>query len=264
MPPRIAVHGHRGARAVLPENTLAAFAHAIEAGADFIELDTAVTQDGVVVACHDPVLKRRRAVGPPGTRVIREMPLERLRRFDCGILPNLRFPRQRPVPGARIPTLDEVLALARRGSFGFNIEVKSSPHRPDYTPPPAEYVRMVLDVVRAHGLERRVQVQSFDLRILQAVRRIAPRINLAALCQYARRNFAAIAGEAGATAIGPYHRLVTRRNVERAHAAGVQVVPWTANRPRDWVRLIRAGVDGIITDDPAALIAFLRERGLRK
>jgi glycerophosphoryl diester phosphodiesterase len=51
--------------------------------------------------------------------------------------------------------------------------------------------------------------------------------------------------------------------VARAHAAGLRVVPWTANRPRDWTRLIRAGVDGIITDDPAGLIQHLAERGLR-
>jgi glycerophosphoryl diester phosphodiesterase len=259
----IAVHGHRGARARLPENTIPAFAYAIEAGADYIELDTAVTGDDVVVVCHDPVLKRRRFSGPTGTRVIREMTYERLLDFDCGALKRRRFPRQVRVPGVHIPTLDEVLDLAGCGTFGFNIEVKSFPQKPQYTPPPAAYARMVLDAIRRRGLEHRVQVQSFDLRILHAMKRLEPRIGLAALCQYGRRAFTALAREAGAAAIGPYHRLVTRRKVERAHAAGVQVVPWTANRPRDWVRLIRAGVDGIITDDPAALIAFLKERGLR-
>ena len=263
MPSPIAVHGHRGARAVLPENTLAAFIYAIDAGADFIELDTAVTRDGVVVVSHDPVLKRRRALGPRGTRVIGELTLAELRAFDCGSLTNLRFSRQRPVAGAHIPTLGEVLDLARRGRFGFNIEVKSVPRQPRYTPPPARYAQMVFDEVRARGLEDRVQVQSFDLRILHAMKRCAPAIRLAALCDYARRSFVALAREAGAAAIGPYHRLVTRRKVERAHAAGIQVVPWTANRPRDWARLIRAGVDGIITDDPAALIAYLSGRGLR-
>ncbi|HEX8985604.1 MAG TPA: glycerophosphodiester phosphodiesterase family protein [Bryobacteraceae bacterium] len=263
MPGRILVHGHRGARAVLPENTLPGFAYAIGAGADFIELDTAVTRDGVVVVCHDPVLKRRRVTGPRGTRVVSELTIDALRRFDCGSLPNLRFRRQRLVPGARIPTLGEVLDLGRAGGFGFNIEVKTSPRRAHYTPPPGAYARMVIDAVRTHGLEDRVQVQSFDLRILHAVKRLAPRLRLAALCDYERRGFVALAREAGASAIGPYHRLVTRRKVERAHSAGLQVVPWTANRPRDWARLARAGVDGIITDDPAALIAFLRERGLR-
>jgi glycerophosphoryl diester phosphodiesterase len=263
MPPRIAVHGHRGARAVMPENTIPAFLHAIEAGADYIELDTAVTLDDVVVACHDPVLKRRRYRGPRGTRVVREMTIGELRGFDCGSIRNRRFPRQRRIPGVRIPTLDEVFALARRGRFRFNIEVKSSAQFPEQTPPPAEYARLVLDAIRRHKLDERVQVQSFDLRILTELKRLEPSLPLAALCQFDRPGFLRAAHGAGARAIGPYHRLLTRAKVERAHAAGLQVVPWTANRPRDWTRLIRAGVDGIITDDPASLIAFLKERGLR-
>jgi glycerophosphoryl diester phosphodiesterase len=257
MPTRIAVHGHRGARAVLPENTLPGFLYAIDAGADYIELDTAVTRDDVLVACHDPVLKRRRCTGPRGTRVIRGMTLERLREFDCGALKNRRFPRQVPIPGTRIPTLDEVFALAHLGKFRFNIEVKSFGRN---TPPPDVYARMVLDAVRRHRLEQRIEVQSFDLHILRAVKRLDPGIPLAALCRYARRDFTALARQAGAGTIGPYHRLVTRDKVERAHAGGVRVVPWTANRPRDWERLIRAGVDGIITDDPAGLIQFLKSR----
>lgn len=263
MPRRIAVHGHRGARAVLPENTIAGFVYAIEAGADYIELDTAVTKDDILVACHDAVLKRRRCTGPQGTRVVREMTLEQLREFECGSLKNHRFPRQARIFGARIPTLDEVFGLARRGRFRFNIEVKSSAQKPQYTPPPEVYAGLVLEAIRRHRLEHRVQVQSFDLRILHAMKRLDPAIPLAALCEYQRRGFATLAREAGAAVIGPYHRLVTRRKVEHAHAAGIQVVPWTANRARDWARLIRAGVDGIITDDPAALILFLREKGLR-
>lgn len=246
----------------MPENTIAAFAYAIDAGADYIELDTAVTEDDVVVACHDPVLLRRRCKGPWGTRVVRKMTLERLRMFDCGTLGNRRFPKQARVPGACIPTLEEVFALAGRGKFRFNIEVKTTPHR-RHTPPPEDYARLVVEAIRKHKLVERVQVQSFDLRILRAVERLDAAIPLAALCQFPRRGFAAVAREAGAKVIGPYHRLVTEAKVERAHAAGIQVVPWTANRPRDWARLIRAGVDGIITDDPAGLIAFLKERGLR-
>jgi glycerophosphoryl diester phosphodiesterase len=230
---------------------------------DYIELDTAVTKDDVLVACHDPVLKRRRCTGPDGTRVVRRLTLEQLRQFDCGSLGNRRFPEQIRIPGARIPTLDEAFELARHGKFRFNIEVKSYPRALGYTPPVEIYAQLVLDAIRRHRLEHRVQVQSFDLQILHAMKRLDCSIPLAALCEYERRSFAALAQSAGAAAIGPYHRLVTRGKVERAHAAGVQVVPWTANRPRDWARLIRAGVDGIITDDPAGLIEFLKEKGLR-
>ncbi len=260
---QIAVHGHRGARAVLPENTIAAFACAIDAGADYIELDVQATCDGVLVVCHDPVLRRRRCLGPPGVRVVNRLTLAELRRFDCGTLPNRRFRRQTPVPGARIPTLDEVLALASRAEFRFNIEVKTFPQRPRYGTPPGAYARLLLDAFRRSGVGHRVEVQSFDLRVLHAMRALDSNVPLAALCQLARRRFLRLAREAGAATVGPNQRLVTRAGVARAHAEGLRVVPWTANRPRDWERLIRAGVDGIITDDPAGLIQYLRDRGPR-
>jgi glycerophosphoryl diester phosphodiesterase len=260
---RIAVHGHRGARAAFPENTLAAFGYAIEAGADYIELDIQATRDGVLVVCHDPVLKRRIYQGPAGGRVVSRLTLAELRRFDCGSLTDPRFPRQTAVPGARIPTLDEVLALADRGEFRFNIEVKTFPQRPQYGSAPEAIARLAVEAVGRRGLERRVEMQSFDLRVLRAIRALDSKLPLAALCQFGRRDFLRLALEAGATTLGPYQRLATRGSVARAHAAGLRVVPWTANRPRDWARLIRVGVDGIITDDPAGLIEYLRERGLR-
>jgi glycerophosphoryl diester phosphodiesterase len=257
----VAVHGHRGARARLPENTLPAFLYAIEAGADYIELDVLATADDVLVVCHDPVLRRRIYRGPGGTRVVRAMTLAELRRWDCGSRRNRLFRRQATAPGARIPTLEEVLALAPRGGFGFTIEIKSTPVRPRLTPPPERYADLLVRALRKHGLERRAIVQSFDFRVLEAVRRLAPGLALSGLCGLQGRNFVAIARQAGSRIVGPYHRLVTRARVEAAHAAGIRVVPWTANRPRDWARLIQAGVDGIITDDPAALIAFLGRRG---
>jgi glycerophosphoryl diester phosphodiesterase len=261
--PRILVHGHRGARAVLPENTIPAFEHAIEAGADFLELDLAVTRDNVLVVSHDPVLPDSLCAGGGGTRVIREMTLAELRRWDCGSRTNPAFPEQKPVPGARVPTLDEVLALAARGSFGFNIETKVSALHPDYTPAPEEFARLVLDAVRRRGLEKRVLVQSFDFRTLHAMKRLAPGIPLAALYGAGLKDFPSIAGEAGSRTVAPQLRLVTREKVDQAHAAGLQVVPWTANTPAEWDQLIGAGVDAIITDHPAALIAHLKARGLR-
>jgi len=260
---RIDVHGHRGARAVLPENTLAAFTYAIDAGADYIELDVQPSCDGVLVVCHDPVLRRRRCLGPTGGRVVSRLTLARLRGFDCGSIPNRRFPRQAAVPGARIPTLEEVLALASRGPVRFNIEVKTFPQRPGGMTPEA-LAALVLETIARGGQRPRSEVQSFDLRVLRAIRLLNPALPLAALCQFGRGDFLRLAREAGATTLGPYQRLVTRRGVARAHAAGLRVVPWTANRPRDWARLARAGVDGIITDDPAGLIRYLAGKGLRE
>jgi glycerophosphoryl diester phosphodiesterase len=259
----ISVHGHRGARAVLPENTLPAFEHAIDVGADVIELDVAVTKDNVPVVSHDPIVNEVICSGTARTRVIRELTLAEVKRFDCGAKANPEYPKQKPRPGTPIPTLDEVFALAPKGNFRFNVETKLFRDRPELTPTPAEFARLVLDSVRRHKLERRVMLQSFDFRTLHEMKKLAPEIPLAALYSGETRDFVAIAREAGASIIAPQYRLVTAEQVRRAHQAGLKVVPWTANRQEDWAKLVQAGVDEIITDDPAELIAYLKAASLR-
>ena len=255
---RILVQGHRGARALRPENTIPAFEYAISVGVDVLELDVAVTKDNVLVVSHDPVLEPPICSGPRPRAVIHELTLDEVRQYDCGSQQNPSFPKQVPVPGTRVPTLDEVFALAARGSFEFNVETKSFPNRPGYTPPPDEFARMLLDEIRRHHLEERVIVQSFDFRTLHAMKTLAPEIRLAALYQGKPRDFVDIAASAGAGIVSPYFRLVTPDQVKAAHDAGLQVIPWTADTPADWDRLIEAGVDAIITDDPAALIEYLK------
>jgi glycerophosphoryl diester phosphodiesterase len=260
---RILVHGHRGARALRPENTIPAFEYAIQQGADVLEMDVAVTRDNVLVISHDPEVNPVICRGPRPTAVIRELTLAELRQWDCGALKNPSFPRQQPVPGTHKPTLDEVLDLAPRGTFEFNIETKSYPDKPEYTPAPDVFARMMLDRIRAHKLDARVIVQSFDFRTLRAMKKLAPKIRLAALWEGDPRSFVDIAHEAQAGIISPDYHLVTPEQVQASHAAGLQVIPWTVNAPREWDRLIAAGVDAIISDDPAALIAHLKDRGLR-
>jgi glycerophosphoryl diester phosphodiesterase len=218
----IQVHGHRGARAILPENTIAAFEYAIGVGADAIELDVVVSRDDVVVVSHDPVLKSG------------------------------AFIRDLTAGEAGLPTLDEVLALRGLGDFLFNIEAKVSERTP------ANFAELVLDRIGEHGTQSRVIFQSFDFAILHRMNRLAPGITLAALWEGDARSFVEIAQEAGTSIIAPQHRLVTAEQVRAAHADGLRVIPWTANTVEDWKRLIAADVDGIITDDPAALIAYLR------
>lgn len=262
--PRVLVHGHRGARAVLPENTLPAFEYAMQAGADVLELDMAVTKDDVVVVSHDLSMNRKICRGPEGESRIRFLTLAEVRAFDCGAAANPDFPKQKAIPGTRMPTLDEVLALASKGSFEFNIETKIDSKKPELTPEPAAYARLVVDAVQRHQLERRVIVQSFDFRTLHEIRKLAPGIRLSALYGGFPKDFVKISHEAGgAPIVSPHHLLVTKGKVRKAHEHKLQVVPWTANTPRAWDKLIAAKVDAIITDDPAALVGHLKAKGLR-
>ena len=209
------MHGHRGARARRPENTLAAFEYAIDAGVDAIEMDIVVTTDGVPVVAHDP-------------------------------FPGLSFAdlrRQAP----HVPTLEEALALAPRGAFLFNIELK----------PFADAQRMAAMVLPpARRLPGRVMFQSFDFDILRALRRRALEIPLGALFDDTEENFPSIARRAQAGFVAPEFHLVTPEKVRAAHRSGLAVITWTPNQEADWKTLMDAGVDGLITDDPAALVEF--------
>src|ERR1041385_2049504 len=131
-PPRpVQVHGHRGARAMRPENTIPAFEYAIAAGVDVLELDMAVTRDNVVVVSHDPYLAPPICTGPAPRAVIRQLTLAEVKQWDCGGTQNRAVPKQQTVPGTRIPTLDEVFALAHKGKFDFNIETKIFADKPE-------------------------------------------------------------------------------------------------------------------------------------
>lgn len=257
---RIEVHGHRGARSVLPENTIPAFQHAIDAGADFFEIDLHATKDNVLIVAHDPLVNKELCTGPKLGMPIREITLAEARQHDCGSKTLAAFPKQKAAPGAKMPTYDEVLALAKRNKkTGVNIEVKSFPSQPEYSPSPDEFAKLVLDGIRKHSMEKRVVVQSFDFRILHAMKKIAPEIPMNALYSGPTKDFVEIAREAGVATVAPHYKLVTKEQVDKAHATGLKVVPWTANEPEVWQMLIDAGVDGIITDDPKELIAFLKK-----
>jgi glycerophosphoryl diester phosphodiesterase len=293
----IQVQGEMGAAGIRPGNTLPSFESAIAAGADVIEMDMQVTKDNVIVISHDPILHPPYCQGPKPDAVIHELTLAEIRQWDCGATPIPGFARQQTVPGTRMPTLDQVFALAPKGKFLFNIETKIAPRRltleearalvlsvaqpkptgedldrharplmlqgPEMTPPAEEFARMVLEEIRKHHLESRVILESFDFRTLITMKKLEPRIQLSALCMGPNLDFVKIGKESGAGIISPLFTFVTAEQVRAAHAAGLQVLPWVANEPADWDRLIAAGVDSILTDYPAGLIAYLKQRGLR-
>lgn len=260
------VHGHRGARAVRPENTMAAFEHAIEAGTDYIEIDVHVTRDDALVVTHDPVMNPVICRGgrAGASAAVRELTLAEVREWDCGSLRNPKFPRQQPAPGARVPTMAEVLELAGRAGKRVNVEVKSDPRLPRYYPPPEDLAELVVRELRRHNALQRAMVQSFDFRVVRAVRELEPGLRLAGLWQGERRDFVSLARDAGAGVLAPRHDLVTIDAVRAAHKAGIAVIAWTVNEIPGWQDMITAEVDGIITDDPAGLIEWLVPRGLRK
>jgi len=296
-PRRIEVQGEMGAAGMWPGNTLPAFEYAIQAGADVIEMDMQVTKDNVIVISHDPILHAPYCTGPRPEAVIHDLTLAEVRKWDCGATQFPGMPRQQVIPGTPMPTLDEVFELGASSLVQFNIETKITPRRltleearaivlsladtkpageeldlraraltqqgPEMTPPPEEFARMVLAEIRKYHLESRVILESFDFRTLGAMKKLEPRIQLSALCLGPGLDFVKIGKESGAGIISPLHTFVTREQVRAAHKAGLRVLPWVANDPADWDRLMAAGVDSILTDYPADLIQHLKQRRMR-
>lgn len=267
---RFEVQGHRGARAVRPENTLSAFRYALEAGVDTLELDLHVTKDDVLVVAHDPFVNPKLCLGPGGSfledpPLIRKLSLADLKSYDCGSLKNPRFPAQVPQPGERIPSFAEVLqwlALetdSRARYVRLNVETKLEEAHPDEAPDPETFARLVVDELRRHRVVERTTLQSFDFRTLVAARKLEPRLRISALVDdRPAEPLAAIATRLKADIVSPNHEWLTAGDVAALHEAGVRVVPWTANDEASWKRLAEINVDGIITDDPVPLLEFRR------
>lgn len=273
-PSGIRVHGHRGARARFPENTLPAFRHALQSGVDALELDVVVTQDAQLAVLHDPVLDPARCQHldgrpAPAGFVVHQHTLADLRAFDCGAKPHPRFPRQRLVPGTTIPTLEEVLDLAQawEQSHGraveLNIETKLVPGTPGWAPPPERFAELLVRTLERRGVVARSILQSFDHRVLIHAKALAPGLRTSALVAECRPDLVAVARAAGADAVSPHYLWITADDVAALHRARVLVIPWTVNEAAQWDRLAAMGVDAIISDDPAALLAHLQQRGLR-
>lgn len=273
------VQGHRGARGLLPENTLPAFTLADDLGVTTLEMDTKVTRDGVLVVTHDSVLNPDLVRDTSGAWVrdgipLNSLTLEQVKQLDVGRLrPGSayaqRFPEQQPIDGTRIPTLREVLdAFRDRSGVRFNIETKIEPDHPDHSPDPADFARMLVDELRSAGVDQRSTIQSFDWRTLKEVQRIAPEIPTVALTEADTTlledgrwtaglrlgdhggSVPALVAASGADIWSPDSEMLTAESVRDAHDRGLPVVPWTVNEPADLSAMRDLGVDGVISDYP--------------
>ena len=277
------LQGHRGARGERPENTIAGFRHAAGTCVTTLELDLGVTADGVIVVAHDRRLNPALTRYPDGrwlsgdTPPLRALTWAELEAFDVGRIDPAsdyaeRFAEQRPVDGASIPRLEQV--IAESGGLALNMEIKTNPAHPEETLDPRAFARALIPVLRDTGAAGRATVQSFHWDALQEVQRLAPEIPTVYLT--ARQNWldnisspsAWTAGydlgryqgsvprlvkAAGGAVWSPYYKDLTKAALDEAHGLGLKVIPWTVNEIVDRDRLVAWGVDGLITDYPSRL-----------
>jgi len=295
------LQGHRGARGVLPENSLPGFQHAIEAGAKCLELDIAMSADKKLVITHDPSLNPD-ITRHDGTWITARMPIKslsakQLKSYDIGRLKSdtayaRRFPKQKSIDGLRMPLLTELFELPEIVSnkdICLDIEIKTTPIDEAATFPPDVIADALLKLINKPGLRTRTRVRSFDWRGLEHIRRVAPEMELAFLTAKRRwlnnlevgrpgkspwlagldiDNFDGSVANAikhlGGGIWAPYYRDLKKRELDQAHDLGVKVIVWTVNDAADIERMVRWGVDGITTDYPALARRIIDKLGATK
>jgi glycerophosphoryl diester phosphodiesterase len=294
------LQGHRGARGLRPENTLAAFSFALATGVTTLETDLAVTKDGVLVISHDPFLNPDLVRTPDGRWLVAKGPaihsltLSELKCYDIGRLDPgsayaRQFPEQRAEDGERFPALAELFALvkARSRPARLNIETKITPDNAGETVDAETFAQLTVDAIRGAGFASEATIQSFDWRTLVAAKKLAPDIETVCLTIETEGNDTLrraadkpspwLAGldlraydgslprtvkAAGCGTWSPFWRNVTPASVAESHALGIKVLPWTVNDPRDMLRLIEMNVDGLITDYPDRARRVMADKGI--
>lgn len=294
------LQAHRGGRGLRPENTLASFENALRMGVTTLELDIAITADGIPVISHDS------ALNPAITRdaqgqwlqergpLIKSLTLAQVQSYDVGrINPTSRyardFPDQQPRDGQRISTLAVLFKLVNdlgAKDVHFDLETKINPHYPESTLAPEAFVNTMLAVIRDAGMTRRVMVQSFDWRTLELLHQLEPGLRTMYLTIEAPdfntlkdgswnaghllkdhggsvpRMIRASAGSAAGVIWAPNDNNLSASLVKEAQGLGLQVIPWTVNQKPQMERLMDWGVDGIITDYPDRLRAVMLQKGM--
>jgi len=285
--------GHRGARGVMPENTMQGFEFTLDIGVSALEFDVLLTSDAVPIITHNHHLSKAATRDAQGQWLVGDEPkvadftFSQLQHFDVGGLDGRSeygkcFPDQAFLSDIRIPQLSELLDLAclpKGQSLSFLLEIKSDP-----LANASPIVEKVVSEIRQRNLCNRTVLHSFDWSILEECRRIAPEMPRSYLSQTAENandpiengpvavspdfsSFDKSIPQAVADADGqmwcPYYKDVTKDLVEEAHELGLLVSTWTVNEVEDLERIIDAGVDGIVTDYPGRAQRVLKSRNLR-
>lgn len=263
------LQGHRGARGLMPENSIPGFLRALEIGVTTLEMDIVISADSQVVVSHEPWFSRQICLTPSGERIGRwnqkshrifEMAYEQVAAFDCGSRGHPNFPEQKKMDVSK-PLLSDVITEAEsyaqregRSPVRYNIETKTRPVWDGiYHPAPETVVRLLYDLLQEEDVLERATIQSFDMRTLRIARTIDSTMKLSLLVggnnsNSVRNNVEKL----GFTpdVYSPAHGRVNEELIRVAHEMGMEVIPWTVNDVSRMKKLRALGVDGLITDYP--------------
>jgi glycerophosphoryl diester phosphodiesterase len=265
------LQGHRGARGLLPENTIPGFLKAADLGVDTIELDLVVTGDRQLLISHEPWFNHLISTKPNGMPVteeeqmdynIFEMTYAEIQQFDVGKRGNPNFPAQTPVEAIKplfkdaIRTIEKYISENELPPVAYNIETKSNPDQYGiYYPHPDEFAQLLYDELSGlneeFNLLGRVTVQSFDPATLIEFRKLNEQTAIAMLVHTTAPMESFIEALGFTPEVwSPDYRLITPELILKAHERNMDVIPWTVNTISEMQQLLELGIDGIITDYP--------------
>jgi glycerophosphoryl diester phosphodiesterase len=253
---KIKIHGHRGARGMLPENTLAALNYAIENKIDVLELDLQMTKDKEIIIYHDKNINTDICNGI--SKPIKTLSLQEIKEYDCGSKKNVNFPNQQPITGEKIPSFIELIKLIQSEYkykiIEMNIEIKTEKSL-DTDDEVYEFSNKLIDILHKYNITNNVIIQSFDERALKNVKEIDSSIKTSYLIKElpSLDNLIQISKQLGVKIISPEYKLMNKNIVTQLHENGFEVLPWTINDINISKQNIEYGVDGIITDYPKQL-----------
>jgi glycerophosphoryl diester phosphodiesterase len=265
--PALDRQGHRGARGLMPENTVPAMKKALDLGVTTLELDVVISKDKQAVVSHDSYMVADITTKPDGSTVTKaeekslnlyQMNYAGIQAFDVGRKPHPLFPKQQKMAAYK-PLLSELIdsveVYAKAKGMPqprYNIEIKMSPQTDNvYHPAPAEFVDLVMTVINSRKLGKRFNIQSFDVRPLQVLHRQYPDVTLSYLTANSKMLTENLTTLGFTPAIySPYYKTVTAELVKACHEQGMKIIPWTVNTKPEIDALVKVGVDGIITDYP--------------
>lgn len=263
------IQGHRGCRGLMPENTIPAMFTALDLGVTTLEMDVVVSKDNKVVVSHEPWFDAVITTKPDGSFIkpaeamqynIFQMNYDEIAKYDVGMKPHPRFPQQQKIKAIKplladlFDSVAESMKTRRRPFPYFNIETKCLPAGDGrFHPKPAEFIELLMAVIKEKQLEERVIIQSFDFRTLKYLHEKYPSIKTAMLIEDSDVNdFDGQLNRLGYTpqVYSPNHTLVDDELVKQCHDKGIKIIPWTVNDKKQINKLKKMGVDGIITDFP--------------
>jgi glycerophosphoryl diester phosphodiesterase len=294
-PDYIKIYGHRGARGVLPENTLESFKYLFENNIYAYETDILISKDFIPVITHDFRLDPSYTkdindnwIEDENIKII-DLTYDQILQFDVGTLNKLskygrKFINQKSLQNQKIPKLSELLKLTSDNiveDLLINLEIKSTPIEKNLTPEPDEMVKIIIDEVSRSNLEDRIIYSSFDWRVLREIKERDSKIPRAYLTSGARGKIydkspwldftplhngvelPELIKALGGSAWHPNYKDVNKEIVQTSHDKGLPVNVWTVNRESDMLRMIDYGVDGIMTDYPLKLKELCERKNIK-